>query len=80
MASYCVRVSEWEKWAAQVALLLCGLRQQRIEQAAARSQQTLTAWARAKQLAQAVRRTLTADDLDTPIKRLADDDTRRLCW
>ena len=80
MATYCVSMSVWEEFCGQLALLLCGLRKQRIEQAAQDSQQTLTAWARAKQTVRAAVRVLQADDLDCPIKRLADSDARRLCW
>ena len=82
MAAFCISHNDWEHFVAQLALLLAALRQVKIVEAHDKWKkgEVPTGLNKAKAALKAAERQVKADDIDSPMKQLADDDARRLCW
>ena len=86
MAVFCIHHTDWGHFVRRLAVLVCGVKQQTIadvgqEGGKANGHQPTTIvgfFTRVKEGTEAVVRKINASDLDTPVKRLADDDARRL--
>ena len=82
MAAFCVRHSDWQTFVERLALLLVAVRRQRIADAHDewKQAQRPSMLNKAKGGVKGAVRFVMADDVDSPMKQLADDDARRLCW